>query len=247
MSSNTVFDRLFKRDTASSLSLKERNSIPSGRVAVSKVFNDGGMRRAKNKAKAKKKKQVQECDDNLDTRLASAPNAASVGVETTEDDEVEKESINDVFSGESSIEEEGPLQSETRRSTLKLKISSRYNPEYGFSDLSPSSLGLATVLKHYRNRKVSSRQVAQNIIEALFKRDHMPGERWDVDASSVNSLVNEDSSGNEEDHDGLYYAVKQATWDWKDIYAVSSAKGTIRFLPSIGEIRIENYSFYTAG
>lgn len=241
MSSNCVFNRLFKRDTASSISLKKRTSAPSGRVAVSKVFYDGGMRRAKAKAK---KKKAQECDDNFDTRFASTPIAASV--ERTEDDEVEKEIINDVLSEESTIEEVGRSQSESRRSTLKLKISSRYNPEYGFADLSPSSIDLATVLKHYRNKKVKSRQVSQDIIEALFKRDHMPGERWDIDACSVNS-VHEDSSGNEEAHDGLYYAAKQATWEWKDIYAVSSAKGTIRFLPSIGEIRIENYSFYTAG
>ena len=210
--SNNVFDRLFKQETASSLSLKKRISAPSGRVAVSKVLYDGGMRRAKAKAKKKivqecddnfdtrlasapnaasigvkatkydevekesindvlseessieeegprtsapsgrvavskpfydggmrrtkkakaKKKIVQECDDNFDNRLASTPNAASVGVETTEDEEIEKESINDVLSEGRSIEEEGPSQSEIRRSALKLNISSRYNPENGF-------------------------------------------------------------------------------------------------------------------
>jgi hypothetical protein len=67
-------------------------------------------------------------------------------------------------------------------------------------------------LKHYRNKKVSSRQAAQDIIEAMLKRDHMSGERWDIDAYSINS-VDEDSSGNEKAHDGLYYTVKQATWD----------------------------------
>ena len=128
--SNNVFDRLFRQETASSLSLKKRISAPSGRVAVSKVLYDGGMRRTK-KAKAKKK-IVQECDDNFDNRLASTPNAAIVGVETTEDEEIEKESINDVLSEGRSIEEEGPSQSEIRRSALKLNISSRYNPENGF-------------------------------------------------------------------------------------------------------------------
>jgi hypothetical protein len=131
MSSNNVFDRLFKQETASSLSLKKRTSALSERVAVSKVFYGKGMRRAKAKAK---KKVVQECEDNVDTRLTSTPNAASVGIgiETTENDKVEKESINDVLSEGSRIEEEGPSQSEIRRSALKLNISSRYNPEYGF-------------------------------------------------------------------------------------------------------------------
>ena len=211
-----MFDRLFKQETASSLSLKKRTSALSERVAVSKVFYGKGMRRAKAKAK---KKVVQECEDNVDTRLTSTPNAASVGVgiettendkvekesindvlsegsrieeegprtsapsgrvavskvfygkgmrrtkakakerivqecdgnddtrlltstpnatsvgvgiETTENDKVEKESINDVLSEGSRIEEEGPSQSEIRRSALKLNISSRYNPEYGF-------------------------------------------------------------------------------------------------------------------
>ena len=110
-----MFDRLFKRDTASSLSLsQEENQAPSGRDAISKSFYDKGMRRAK-KAKAKKK-IVQKCDDNVNTRLASTFNTASVGANATRYGEVKRESINDVLSEEIRIKEEGPSQSEIRRS-----------------------------------------------------------------------------------------------------------------------------------
>ncbi len=47
----------------------------------------------------------------------------------------------------------------------------------------------------------------------------------------------------------VYRAEKRATWDSKepDFYAVAMAKGTIRFLPRIHEIRVESYIYYVAG
>ena len=90
-------------------------------------------------------------------------------------------------------------------------------------------------MKHYRNKKVSSRQVAQDIIEALFKRDHICDERWGIDACAVNT-VGEDSQ-----------AMRQSMMD-----CITGDLGLERHLRCVFSqgyntvLRIENYSFSTA-
>lgn len=53
----------------------------------------------------------------------------------------------------------------------------------------------------------------------------------------------------ESSDDGVikFKAEKDATWDWKDIYSVASAKGTICFFSDHHEIRVDEYSYYAAG
>lgn len=131
-------------------------------------------------------------------------------------------------------------------SGIKLLISSKYNPEYGFSQLNPHGLGLNSFLCQYEEGSLSSSFVAKEIIEALFYRDHMAGKRWDIDPSYVEETKDEDI-GDNGDNDGIFIATKEATWDHKDIYAVSTAKATIYFFRKKGVIKIDKYSFYTAG
>jgi len=106
--------------------------------------------------------------------------------------------------------------------------------------LSSQNLNISQFLYHFEQGKLSEHQFSHDIIEALFKRDFMPGKRWDIDPAWV-SL--EGGEGNVV----KFKAEKQATWDWKDIYAVASAKGTICFFPDKHEIRVQEYSHYVAG
>lgn len=117
--------------------------------------------------------------------------------------------------------------------------------------------------------QISSQQTAHAIIDALFKRDFEPGPNWKIDPSTVqkvgpshtlqrNNPVKDshrrgdgNSSSNSvatrEWGEEVYRAEKQATWDCEDFYYVALAKGTIRFLPRIKEIRVESYTYYVAG
>lgn len=128
-------------------------------------------------------------------------------------------------------------------SGIKVLISSKYNPEYGYSQLNPHGLGLNSFLCQYEEGRLSASFVAKEIIEALFYRDHMAGKRWDIDPSYVEEKKDEENG----DNDGIYLATKEATWDHKDIYAVSTSKATIYFFRKEGIIKIDKYSFYTAG
>lgn len=119
----------------------------------------------------------------------------------------------------------------------QLLCSDKYSASGKLVPLSPTSLGLARCLESYQRGEASESKVAREIIEALFNRDFMPGERWDIDSATVSYLENEN----------VYKVEKQATWDWKDIYSEASAKGRIRFNPNKRDIRVEDYSYYVAG
>jgi len=123
----------------------------------------------------------------------------------------------------------------------KVRCSSKYNPDQGLKDLCIRSLGIASVIENYEQGQESPSSVARSIIEALFKRDFTPGKHWEVEPASVRAT---NDTGGEAI---VFDAEKSATWDWKDIYSVASAKACIRFLPAQHEIRVENYSYYVAG
>ena len=122
----------------------------------------------------------------------------------------------------------------------KLLCSDKYNPERGYTELSPISLSLGQDLCSYMTKEIGPQQMAQKIIQALFQRDFgvKKDTRWDVDPAHA---VPKD------DDNIVFEAEQQATWDWKDIYSVASSKGKIRFLDNDNIIRIEGYSYYVAG
>ena len=128
--------------------------------------------------------------------------------------------------------------SSTSSIRTKLCCSSKYSPEQGFTDLSISLLGIALVIKQYEKEQVSTNFVASSIIESLFKRDFTPGRHWEEEPAFVRATNGKDL---------VFEVEKSATWDWKDIYSVASAKACIRFLPDQHEIQVENYSYYVAG
>jgi hypothetical protein len=135
-----------------------------------------------------------------------------------------------------------------KQSKTQLMWSCKYNSHHGFLPLSATTLGLDHILHRYEERLISPEECAHHIITALFNRDFNgkagmgPGKHWDVDGSLVSLTQDEDCDG------GItFHAKKEATWDWKDIYSVATAKATIRFLPFLQEIRVEYYSYYVAG
>lgn len=76
----------------------------------------------------------------------------------------------------------------------------------------------------------------------------MPGPKWDIEASSVNEVEKDKGQSRMGQSDMRVFRVeKRAVWDHKDVYSVASAKGIIRFIPNVNEIRIESYAYYVAG
>mmetsp|Transcript_18114 Transcript_18114/g.41900 ORF Transcript_18114/g.41900 Transcript_18114/m.41900 type:complete len:242 (-) Transcript_18114:92-817(-) len=121
--------------------------------------------------------------------------------------------------------------------STKVLISSKRHPKTGYARVDISVLRLSDTLRDYEAGELSQTKVASEIIEAFFRRDFIPGTHWDIDPTVVNEL-----------EDGVLFNVsKEATWDWKDIYSVASAKATIRFLPNQHEIRVEEYIYSVAG
>jgi hypothetical protein len=103
------------------------------------------------------------------------------------------------------------------------------------------------VLHEYESGLVNERKVAYELISALFYRDFMPGKHWDIDPATI-VVVDDGDDGDVSDTSVVQFAAeKQATWDWKDIYSVASAKGTICFFKDSQEIRVQDYSYYVAG
>lgn len=78
--------------------------------------------------------------------------------------------------------------------------------------------------------------ISRHIIEKLFDRDHSAGKRWDYDPATVECVAPNE-----------YQASKEATWDWKDIYAVATAQGRVCFDFELQQICIRQYSYYCAG
>lgn len=107
--------------------------------------------------------------------------------------------------------------------------------------LDPQLLNVSSELYSFEQGHMDEHTFALKLIEAMFNRDHMRGKHWDYDPASA---VKEES---EDDGFVKFLAEKEATWDWKDIYSVASAKGTISFFSERHEIRVENYSYCAAG
>eukprot|EP00978_Attheya_sp_CCMP212_P047115 scaffold421231_cov58-Attheya_sp.AAC.1 len=131
------------------------------------------------------------------------------------------------------------------RKSFKLFCSSKYDKTAALHELSIHELNLRPAFAAYEAGTQSSQTLARDIITALFARDHMEGKHWDYDtATTRRPSLAEDVNPNEGE---AWYAEKEATWDWKDIYSVATAKGTIRFLPNQEKVQVEQYSFYAAG
>ncbi|KAL7538796.1 hypothetical protein ACHAXR_012390 [Thalassiosira sp. AJA248-18] len=96
----------------------------------------------------------------------------------------------------------------------------------------------------FHSGKISAHALAFDIIEALFHRDFMPGDHWDIGSAILEELdpITDKESGKKVE---IIEAEKEAIWDWKDIYSVATAKATIKI--SSGCIHVDDYSYYVAG
>ncbi|KAL3930472.1 MAG: hypothetical protein SGBAC_011754 [Bacillariaceae sp.] len=103
------------------------------------------------------------------------------------------------------------------------------------------SLKLSEELRSFEQGDIDARQFACRLIASMFDRDHMAGRHWDYDPPSASSIECAENNVLK------FKAEKEATWDWKDIYSVATAKGTISFYMETNEILVEGYSYYAAG
>ena len=102
---------------------------------------------------------------------------------------------------------------------------------------------LNEALYKYEMGALAEENVAGSIIHELFNRDFSgDGSHWCRDWWTCEAA---ERSG--ESAEKRFTCQESATWDWKDIYSVASAKATIVFSPDRSEIRVEGYQFYCAG
>lgn len=237
---SSVFERLCSSDTVSH-SAKIRDPVLTGSVLAhtstlrhsrfDPVRADRNKNRLKSRTEIGQANLMSKKENKVSTPTASAVLKASPQIGQTAPTVCEQRRVRKL---------------QTSHSSIKLLCSSRYSPNDGYTTLSPSALGLGATLISYESGKLTAREVAHSIIEALFKRDFMPRKHWDIDSATVALRSNEGDTTSGEDGEA-FDVEKNATWDWKDIYSVASAKGIVRFVTGKTEIRVENYSYYVAG
>jgi hypothetical protein len=96
-------------------------------------------------------------------------------------------------------------------------------------------------LKSIEQGLVDEQSTAQILITALFDRDFIPGQRstkWEIESSTVSR----EAGGNSV----KFVSEKKARFDWKGVYSIASATGTICFYLDQREIVVEDYNFCVA-
>ncbi len=223
-----LFERLFDSDTAASASLKrvkiQKKPLPRLRVANS----------------------MKSIEQHRADKMGNTLN--NTDKETSTNNSISKAESKSISRSKTvSV----PLRYTSTR--IKLLMSSKYTRGQGFSYLDPEKLDLVQVLAMHersasRQSLTSCTRVAHAIIESLFNRDFMPGPKWDIEPSSVTEIEKDKGQSRTGQSDLRVFRVeKRAVWDYKDVYSVASAKGIIRFIPNVNEIRIESYAYYVAG
>ncbi len=125
-------------------------------------------------------------------------------------------------------------------------IDDRYKPRRPLKPLDTKRLGsLNRALKSYHIGEMGSRETAQKIIEALFKRDFKPDSKWEVNGAHA-EFIGEVIDGQDVQFPFAYQCSKCAIWDHKDIYAEAKSSAKITFI-SETEIRVTEYGHYVAG
>jgi hypothetical protein len=103
------------------------------------------------------------------------------------------------------------------------------------------TLKITQHLKSIEQGLVDEQSSAQILITALFDRDFTPGKRstkWEIESSNVSR----EAGGNSM----KFVSEKKARFDWKGVYSIASATGTICFYPDQREIFVEDYNFCVA-
>jgi len=166
---------------------------------------------------------------------------------SNEEDELSAEEHAEVFEEE---EDEFPTNDvghvEEAKSPYIILKSEKYHPEYGFEEIEPEDLDLKETLEAFEDGDISKEEIAILLIEAMFDRDFVSGDHWEIDSGAARELEEDEGGGG--DLEGHAFVVKrQARLDWNDIYSVAAAKGTIIIDPEKKELRVENYSYFVAG
>lgn len=120
----------------------------------------------------------------------------------------------------------------------KLTFKSRYHPGLGLETIQPIKLGFKFFQQfcEYEHGGIDSEQIARDIIVAFFKKDFPAGSRhWNVNEPKV-----------EKKSENVFDVSMNATYDWK-CHRVASARGVVRFLASGKEVRVENYLYDVTG
>jgi hypothetical protein len=246
----SVFDRLYNTETASSAGKRVgHHEAPSPLPTTTSKYQKGGR---------KPQPRTSTYRSSNHSPASKASEASSEGVCSTVPVPVPDVQQQVLLSNAKKAPSAATTTTNTKTTKFRLLCSSKYHPNSGFSELSPSSLHLVSDLYRFENGDLEQRQLATCIIDALWNRDFSNGKHWDIDSASVsavaaaagpntNASIEGEQEYEEDDDGGCWKVSKSATWDWKDIYAVAESKGLIRFRMDAREIRIANYSYYVAG
>ena len=122
----------------------------------------------------------------------------------------------------------------------RLTLSHKYTCRKLLS-LDLDSLKLESAYNRFEKGLLDESAFAFELITAMFHRDFKQNKHWEICALA--SVEKESfSNGNVV----VFQAEKKAKLDWKDVYSIASAKGTICFFRDLRQIHIEEYHFCVA-
>lgn len=124
---------------------------------------------------------------------------------------------------------------------IEITWQDKYHPDNGHSPLSHPSNEFTQCMEKFAAGTISMEETARYIIDALFRRDFMPGKHWNDCGSHVKLIKTHDSGALS------YYCQHTAEWDWKDICAEAKASAIISMSQDRKRIRLDKYSYYCAG
>jgi len=120
----------------------------------------------------------------------------------------------------------------------KLTFKSRYHPGLGLETVEPIKLGngFFQTFCEYENCEIDSEQVAKEIIVAFFKKDFPAGRHWEIHDPEIIEVGKD-----------VYKVKMSATYAARHNHKVASAQGIVRCLPEKREVRVENYIYDMSG
>ena len=217
---SSVFDRLYKTETASSRQkrlLNRKKQQETSTAPFSETLRQSNSRPPKHTVRTPSRQQQQ----------TPTANTVSAGKASATAKLVPKPS-------QKPVAPQAALQVPSANVNTKLDLSSRDKPEDFRPLLIPRGSSLETAVLDYELGTISAENLASSIITYLFDRDFLGDKtnRWDIDSATVETR-----------EANVFEAVKEATYNHKDIYSVASAKAKIHFVNHDG-VRIEGKFCY---
>ena len=256
-SSSSVFDRLYQTSTASSSASRRTTAVDNKRSSRSSPTIKTPNRKSSALDRLCRPTESSLCKQQFSRQFLASPKLVKSPPSTPRTPKP-FHTANVAKSAQKTTKHNAPKGSTPERTPeltaspittnptpydgWKLTYTSKYDKNKKVLPLSVPLLP-SNFIHDFEIGLVDEMHFSHELITALFHRDFSStSDRWDIDGSTASPVKD-----GEDPNVKKFTAEKQATWDWKDIYSVASAKGIICFDAQNQDIRVDDYSYYAAG